>query len=177
MPADQPVPAPAPRPAPATWLVRPATLDDVVAIAGVHRASWRETYTGHLPEEVIAHYEAPGLRETQWRETLEAEPAAHRAHVGIVDGEIVGVAWARLADEPDAPREWELKILYTLARTHGSGLGQALVEATIGDGPAYLWVSEGNTRAERFYARLGFRPETPPARRWETPPFDIRLVR
>ena len=173
MSADQPTDTTSPP----SWTTRPAILDDVDAIAAVHRASWRETYEGHLPEELILRLEEPGLRERQWRETLAADPDSHRINVGVVDGDIVGIASARRADEPDAPREWELQVLYTLARTHGSGLGQALVEATIGDRPAFLWVSEGNARAERFYARLGFSPEDPPVRRWEAPPFDIRLVR
>jgi hypothetical protein len=34
-------------------IVRVATGDDAAAIAAVHVASWRETYTGMLPQAVI----------------------------------------------------------------------------------------------------------------------------
>ena len=49
------------------------------------------------------------------------------------------------------------RLLYLLAAHHGSGLGQRLLDAAIGDGPAFLWVAEDNPRARAFYSRNGFR--------------------
>ena len=47
-------------------------------------------------------------------------------------------------------------MLYVLAEHHGSGAGQALLEAVIGDNPAFLWVAKDNPRARRFYERNRF---------------------
>ena len=38
-------------------------------------------------------------------------------------------------------------------------MGPRLLEAAIGDAPAYLWVFEANDRARGFYARQGFEPD------------------
>ena len=43
-----------------------------------------------------------------------------------------------------------------LAVAYGSGAGQLLLDAAVGDAPAYLWVMDGNGRAEAFYHRNGF---------------------
>lgn len=46
--------------------------------------------------------------------------------------------------------------LYTVPGVHGSGVGQTLLDALIGDDPAYLWCIDGNDRALAFYRRNGF---------------------
>lgn len=43
-----------------------------------------------------------------------------------------------------------------LADLHGTGAGQLLLDAVLGDSPALLWVAKDNPRARRFYARNGF---------------------
>lgn len=43
-----------------------------------------------------------------------------------------------------------------LASHYGMGVGQALLDAAIGDRPASLWVAEDNPRAQAFYRRNGF---------------------
>lgn len=56
---------------------------------------------------------------------------------------------------PEGTRE--LTQLYTLASTHGTGLGQAMFDALIyPDEDAYLWVIRGNERGVRFYEKNGF---------------------
>ncbi|WP_439688481.1 GNAT family N-acetyltransferase [Curtobacterium sp. SP.BCp] len=47
-------------------------------------------------------------------------------------------------------------MLYVLARAHGSGAGQALLDAALGHRSASLWVAEDNPRAQAFYRRNGF---------------------
>lgn len=59
--------------------------------------------------------------------------------------------------EADVVRPLELEGIYVLAAAHGSGAGQALLDASLGDRPAFLWVAEHNPRAEAFYRRNGFR--------------------
>ena len=70
-------------------------------------------------------------------------------------------------------------MIYALRRVHGTGVGQALLDAVIGKDSAYLWVLEDNPRAQAFYRRNSFVPDgrrelLPPE--WEELP-EIRMVR
>ena len=54
--------------------VRAATAADAAAIAAVHRESWRTTYAGILPLDVIAA-QAGRKSEAAWRRRLIDAPA------------------------------------------------------------------------------------------------------
>ncbi|MDM4761567.1 hypothetical protein QT381_00905 [Galbitalea sp. SE-J8] len=87
--------------------------------------------------------------------------AGRRVHVldvltDAAGRQVRGFALAQPPTASDAPTGLELQLLYPLASEHGSGSGQALLDAAIGDAPAHLWMAEGNARAERCYARNGF---------------------
>jgi len=47
--------------------------------------------------------------------------------------------------------------LYVLAAHYGTGARQALLDATLGQDPAMLWVAKENPRATAFSLRNGFR--------------------
>lgn len=135
------------------FLVRRAGVEDALQIADVHVAAWRETYGPLLPAGALDSLDA-GERAQKWagiiaggKEVLVAEDAG-----GIV-------AWASGGPgrDDDAPVDRELEGIYSPARVHGSGVGQLLLDAVIADSPAYLWVLDGNARAEAFYRRNGFR--------------------
>ena len=55
-----------------------------------------------------------------------------------------------------AARPLTLFSIYLLTDLHGTGAGQALLDAAIGDSPAQLWLLRGNSRATAFYERNGF---------------------
>jgi GNAT superfamily N-acetyltransferase len=76
--------------------------------------------------------------------------------VAEVAGEVVGFAQAVPSRDDPPVRPLELTVLYLRAAQHGSGLGQELLDAVVGDQPASLWVAEQNPRARRFYERNGF---------------------
>jgi ribosomal protein S18 acetylase RimI-like enzyme len=154
--------------------VRPATVDDAEGIARVHMQAWRETYSklvepGELDELSVER------RAERWRQNLGAELQVWVAEAG---GEILGFAAARTRDE-ESVRPRELEAIYLLADHHGSGVGQALLDAAIGDAPAFLFVARDNPRAIRFYQRNGFAfdgasEEYPLVR---TPITSLRMVR
>ena len=142
--------------------VRAARLEDAAAMAQVHADSWRETYTGLFPEEVLAAHDATA-RERFWNAVLgdERYRPTHRSVVAERDGEVVGIAMtARGNPSADDPVRTELCLIYVLAAHHGSGAGPALLDAVLADdpGPVGLWVADPNPRAQAFYRRHGFTP-------------------
>lgn len=155
--------------------VRPAVPDDADAIVDIRNTGWREAYAHLLSPEFLADLSNDA---ESWRHGL----ARARLSVTVVadlDGELVGYALAGPpADDEDAPRDWCLRHMYQYSRAHGSGTGQALFDAAVGDRPAYLWVAENNPRAIAFYRRNGFTPDgthkTEPA--WENLA-SLRMVR
>lgn len=127
-------------------------------MAVMHLQSWRESYGRLLPDEFFAKQEARlPQRIDKYRESIAAGHARMLAFGP--DGDLVGLGAAGQGNDEDRPCDTELFMLYTLERIHGRGVGQALVDALIGDAPAYLWVLDDNPRAQAFYRRNGFVPD------------------
>jgi len=140
------------------FTIRPATVDDAEAMAHMHIQSWKESYGRLLPPEFFAQQEA-ALPDRI--ERYRAFIAAGQTRMLALDTEdrLVGLGATGPGQDEDGPCERELYMLYTLERVHGRGVGQALVDALIGHGPAYLWVLDDNPRAQAFYRRNGFVPD------------------
>lgn len=130
-----------------------AAVDDAAGIAHVHIQSWRETYAGWLPAELLAGL-AEEPRATRWAAIINE--GASEVVVAEVDARIIGWASAGEGRDEDAPARRELEGIYVLGEAHGTGVGQQLLEAVLGEGSAYLWVLDGNPRAEAFYRKNGF---------------------
>lgn len=133
--------------------IRRATVDDAGGIAVVHVTAWREAYAGRMPAAFLASLNV-SRRTAGWTRILERGETD--AFVAERDGEIVGWATAGPGRDDDAPRDRELEGIYLFASAYGSGAGQRLLDTAIGEAPAYLWVMDGNGRAEAFYRRNGF---------------------
>jgi len=138
-------------------VVRPATAGDAEAIARVHAQSWRETYGRFVDDPDTNPWFGVERRIDMWSTTLRDADAP--VMVAIADGEIIGFAAAKSTPEPEAVRPEELTMLYVVAAAHGTGAGQALLDAVLTDRPASLWVAADNPRAEAFYRRNRFRPD------------------
>ena len=136
--------------------VREAVLDDAAGIARVHLQAWRESYAHLLPAAALAGLQQ-GPREAKWREIITT--SGSNVWVACAGTDIVGWASAGAGRDDDAPRPRELNGIYVLASHYGSGAGQMLLDAALGDGGAYLWIADNNPRAFAFYRRNGFVPD------------------
>jgi L-amino acid N-acyltransferase YncA len=156
--------------------VRAATVADAPAIARVHIRAWQQTYA-HLVEPGELDDISVDARAARWETMLADERTG--VWVAEENGEIVGFASAGARRDHEFPRPIELEAIYLLEEFHGSGLGQQLLDISIGDSPAFLHVADGNPRATRFYERNGFVfdgvTETYPLVR--TPITSLRMVR
>lgn len=160
------------------YRIRQATPADAENIVRMHTAAHEECYAHLLPSTFFADSrEGIGERIAQRGPYLASQDPRLVAHDEA--GEVVGLADAGPARDSDMTGIPELYRIYTLSRTYGSGLGSQLLQAAIGDAPAYLWVLEDNPRANAFYRKSGFVPDG--ARKTQTwkgvelP--EIRLVR
>lgn len=129
-------------------------VDDAAQVAAVHRVAREATYPDFVtPETLTTHLNATG--EAYWREEIPDESVEDEFYVvAEAGGRIVGFASLEGS---------RLDRLYVLPSWWGSGLAQALF-ATLRDRAAASGVAQltldchvGNTRARRFYARLGGR--------------------
>ncbi|KRF33119.1 GNAT family N-acetyltransferase [Yonghaparkia sp. Soil809] len=150
--------------------MRPATVADAPALGLLHRQCWLETYAGVLSERFLAAASADSLTD-EWAGMLAAGsadatvPGSKALVAELLDPSagpsgtspaLVGFARGAPSDDPEAPRPTKLDSLYTLASTHGSGLGARLLDGVLGDRPAYAWIVTANERARRFYEKHGF---------------------
>lgn len=146
-----------PEPVPAN--LRLATPSDAGRCAEVGYTAWLETYSRLLPASFWTTTTLES-RTRQWTQWLDAGvPVTVAEHGGAIVGyAIAGPSIA--AGGYDAVRERQLYALYVLGAHHGTGIGQALLDAVLPPGtPAQLWVAEDNPRARAFYARNGFAPD------------------
>ena len=141
--------------------VRGATSEDAAAIARVHIESHREAYvaTGRIPADAVEDW-SEAARAEYWGRFAERRTRDERILViAEIDDEVVGFAVAGPAQDADRVGGWELYAIYLLEAHQGSGLGQALIDAALGERGASLWVLADNPRAHAFYARNGFIPD------------------
>lgn len=135
--------------------IRRPRPDEAEALADLHLRSWEETYAGQFPPSAWGA-DARAQRIRMWTAICtEARPEWLTA-VAEMDGEVVGIAHSGASDDDTGRLLW---LIYVLKSAQGSGAGQALLDAVIGDEPATLWVLEENPRARAFYERNGFRAD------------------
>lgn len=179
--------------------VRRAVPADAAGIARVHVRAWHEAYTGRMPQRILDRLDEERLTRVRLellqheqrhdeQQGAPAPPTAAHAPgvhhpgatwVAVRGGAIVGWAAGGPSRDDPAVTPLELYAIYVLAAHHGTGAGQALLDAAVGDGPASLWMLEHNPRAQAFYARNGFHPDgalTDDAR-WGATISEVRLVR
>ncbi len=111
-----------------------------MALAQCHIDCWRESYQGLVADHVLATFDVDRVAD-QW--------ARSDSNIQVVEQDCGVVGFA-------AATETELLALYVRKSHWGSGLADALIEASVGDAPARLWVFAQNHRAVRFYQRHGF---------------------
>jgi ribosomal protein S18 acetylase RimI-like enzyme len=146
-------------------MVRRANLADIPALAALHVRSWRETYAGILPSEMLANLSVE-TRAAMWRKIVGTPADAYNATVHVAEDEeqIVGFGCCGQQRDPalaEAGFSGEFSAIY-IARTHqGLGIGRLLMRSmadallSAGLPAASLWVVRDNAAACGFYERLG----------------------
>jgi GNAT superfamily N-acetyltransferase len=140
--------------------MRMATPDDAEAIARIHVETWRTTYAGMLPDDLLVAMSLD--RQTNmWQRMLHAGET-----VMVVEDPRYGViGFGSYGPSRSARSEFtgEVYTLYLLPDFQGLGLGQGLLRglfgalAREGHKSALIWVLASNP-ARFFYEAMGGKP-------------------
>jgi ribosomal protein S18 acetylase RimI-like enzyme len=160
----------------AHWTIATPTLDDADEMASVHVAVWREAYAGLMPADYLASLDVAAFAEHRRARIRHPQPDVGEWFARDAAG-ILGLVASGPARDPGPPEPFELYAINVLARAHGSGLADDLLDRAIGDRPAYLWVLDGNDRAQAFYRRHGFADDGGRKPEPETGVVEIRMSR
>jgi ribosomal protein S18 acetylase RimI-like enzyme len=146
--------------------IRRAHAGDAAAIAAVHVAAWRETYTGLVPERMLSALSV-AERTRRWQRILTSPEPARASAVFVAaraDGAVAGFGSCGrqpAADLVERGFAGEFSALYMLAAHQRQGLGRRLMGLMAQDllaremRSAALWVLQSNAPARRFYEALG----------------------
>ena len=148
-----------------SWSVRRAQAADAPALALVAGTTFLETFHAITPvADLVTHVtnKSSAAAFAAWIEDPAAAvfyAAADRTGAPLGYAVLTAPDFPVVTDERDA----ELRRIYTLVATHGTGLGAALMQAALdearerGRKRVLLGVHPDNDRARRFYERTGFR--------------------
>lgn len=142
-------------------IVREATPSDIPAISRVHVDTWRTTYHGIVPDEVLANLSYK-KRENGWRQVFNNAPKDHGFTYVAEDesGQIVGFANAGVERTGHPVYQGELNAIYILKSHQQKGIGRELVQTVVqrlGQMEIHsmlVWALADNP-ACRFYEMLG----------------------
>jgi len=137
--------------------VRRATFDDAEAIERIRVETWRATYRGLLPDDLIDQLQ-PNVERR--RERLRS---SSRSEINLVvdEGDVVGYAFAGRERAHDPNYTGEVYAIYVLPAAQGLGHGRALIGecaralAAEGMTSMLIWVLRENRIGRGFYERLG----------------------
>jgi GNAT superfamily N-acetyltransferase len=150
--------------------IRPATADDVAALAHVHATAWQWAYRDQMPDEFLDGISVARQMEI-WQTSLAAEQDrtlvadTSEGVVGFVSVGLMrtGPHESRATDAiADGPITAELYAIYLLEDWAGRGVGTSLMHAgeqamrDLGASRAVLWVLASNSTTHRFYEARGW---------------------
>ena len=145
--------------------VRLARPSDARAIAEVSVASRRWSYRHQLGEGDL---DALSVEKTtaDFAQGLDELPDGAAVFVGERAARVVGYAYVLPSPDDDVPAGTsELGSIYVTEDVAGTGVAQALLEASVGHARARghdlltLWVRPENGRARRFYEKYSLQPD------------------
>ena len=133
--------------------VRPAKPEDAAAIGKIYCDSWKAAYKGIVPQDYL---------DSLTPEDRTINPADYLV-LESEEGVVFGLANLGSSRDKERPDWGELRAIYLLPEYWRKGSGTALFQAAEaelgrrGYSRYFLWAFCENTRARRFYEKMGMR--------------------
>jgi ribosomal protein S18 acetylase RimI-like enzyme len=109
-----------------SFLIRPASVEDLHALVNVHVTSWNLTYPDYHPKPSVE------LRTKQWRKAFsEPEDNWFCYLAEIRGGEIAGFATGNDFHDEKLPFNGQLNKIHILKKYHRMGIGKKLVATVV----------------------------------------------
>ncbi|MFJ8531289.1 GNAT family N-acetyltransferase [Bacillus sp. NPDC094106] len=142
--------------------IRKAVKEDIPGIAKVHTDSWKTTYKGILPDEILDNITHES-REKQWKTIFEqVTPYQYRYVAETLDGSIIGFLDGGTERTGKYDCDGELYAIYLLKEYQGYKVGKRLFQTLVSEfikndvKSVLVWVLSNNP-SKLFYEK--FRPE------------------
>lgn len=145
--------------------IRDAVPFDADGIARVHVRSWQAAYRGLISDDILDDLSVSERAENWRRFIAEPLPTTLGHLVAERDDRIIGWCTFGTGRDEEMAADGEIYGIYADPEEWSSGVGHALLTeavrriADVGLHTVYLWVLDGNDRADRFYERHGFRTD------------------
>lgn len=162
--------------------VRRAVAQDSRHLAELHVAAWRATYRGIMSDEYLDGMDAARVAEG-WSRNIGTPAPGTTYLVAAAAGRPVG--FAAFGPDDGDPGAGELRAINVHPDYWSRGAGSALftaIEQRLADEGctrAFLWVAKGNSRAQLFYERHGWKNDggTMDDTRFTPPVTEVRYSR
>lgn len=132
-------------------IVRPANPEDAAAIGKIYCESWKAAYRGIVPQDYLDSL-TPDDRQINPANYLVLESE---------ESTVFGLANIGASRDKERPDWGELRAIYLLPEYWRKGAGTMLFQAAetklrqMGFSRYFLWAFCENTRARRFYEKMG----------------------
>ena len=119
------------------FLIRPGKVEDAPGITYVQTYTWKTTYSGLMPEEILDNRikELPKRTENTRRRLEAGEPYL----VAEAEGKIVGMAVCLPSRNPDYPEDGEIQAIYILKEYQKVGIGRQLFSGCMRSNSSLAW--------------------------------------
>lgn len=139
--------------------IRKADFEDIKDISAIYAASWKKAYIGMIPQSYL-----DDLKYDFWVAAFEEwfKNKAVTSKIIFDDDKPVGSASYRVSSDSSLPDWGEIQSFYMLPEYFGKGFSKELMKSVLDDMKKegfkniFLWVLNENTRAQKFYKKLGF---------------------
>lgn len=141
---------------------RPAIQEDYKAIASLHAKSWQENYRGTFSDHFLDE-EVLGDRMKVWKDRLQSPN--DKQWVLLAEDQGVAIGFICIYLDKDSVYGTLVDNLHVASAFIGQGFGETLMVKAARfirethRKSMYLWVLANNTKAIRFYERLGGVPK------------------